>query len=83
MSIILNDSPENLLKKNEEVSILREIFDLVEAKKENKQVESKNVHLLEKYHIKTIKLEKINGMESCPKNRNKSKLKKLLFKQNL
>ena len=83
MSIILNDSSENRFKKNEEVLILREIFSIIEAKKENKEKESKNKELLEKYHIKSIKLEKINGIETCPKNRYKSKLQKLLIKKKI
>ena len=83
MSIILNNSSENTLKKNEENLILREIYDIIEAKKENKEIENKNNQLLEKYNIKNIKLEKINGIEACPKNRYKSKLQKLLFKKKI
>ena len=81
MSNILNDTSENLLKKNKEILILQEIFDMIEAKKENKETEIKNDQLLEKYNIKNIKLEKIYRIEAYPKNRYKSKLQKLLFKK--
>ena len=67
MSIILNNSSENTLKKNEENLILREIYDIIEAKKENKEIENKNNQLLEKYNIKNIKLEKKTILKLVPK----------------
>ena len=83
MSIILNDSSEKVFKKNEEALILREIFDIIEVKKENKEAKSKNIRLVEKYGIKSIKLGKINDIETFPKNRYKSKLQKILFKKKI
>lgn len=83
MSIQLENTSSNLLKNNEEARALREIFNLIEAKLENKEDTKQNKTLLEKYNIKNIKVENINGLENHPKNRFKSKLQKILFKKKL
>lgn len=83
MSIQLENTSSNLLKNNEEACVLREIFNLIEAKLENKEETKQNKTLLEKYNIKNIKVENINGLENHPKNRFKSKLQKILFKKKL
>jgi hypothetical protein len=83
MSIQLENTSSNLLKNNEEARVLREIFNLIEAKLENKEDTKQNKTLLEKYNIKNIKVENINGLENHPKNRFKSKLQKILFKKKL
>jgi len=81
MSIIKNNTQENILQNNEEALILREIFNIIEDKNKNKKVDDKNNELFEKYHIKNIKLEQINNIDSHPKNKYKSKLQKILFKK--
>ena len=83
MSIILHNVKENTLKNNEEACILREIFNIIEAKKEKKEIDNKNNPLLEKYKIKNIKLENIKEINKQPKNRFKSKLQKMLLKKSL
>ena len=83
MSIILHNVKENTLKNNEEACILREIFNIIEAKKEKKEIDNKNNPLLEKYKIKNIKLENIKEINKQPKNRFKSKLQKMLLKKGL
>lgn len=83
MSIQLENTSSNLLKNNEEARVLREIFNHIEAKLENKEDTKQNKTLLEKYNIKNIKVENINGLENHPKNRFKSKLQKILFKKKL
>lgn len=83
MSIQLENTSSNLLKNNEEACVLREIFNLIEAKLENKEETKQNKTLLEKYNIKNIKVENINGLENHPKNRFKSKLQKIIFKKKL
>ena len=80
MSIKLENAPQNLLKHNEEACALREIFNIIEAKLENTEVKNNN-HLLEQYKIKNIKLKINSGLGVNPKNRFKSKLKKILFKK--
>ena len=80
MLIKLENAPQNLLKHNEEACALREIFNIIEAKLENTEVKNNN-HLLEQYKIKNIKLEINSGLGVNPKNRFKSKLKKILFKK--
>ena len=81
MSIILNNTQENSLKNNEEACILREIFNIIEAKKENKEIDNKNNILLEKYKIKNLKLENIHEFNRHPKNKFKSKLQKIILKK--
>ena len=83
MSIILHNVKENTLKNNEEACILREIFNIIEAKIEKKEIDNKNNPLLEKYKIKNIKLENIKEINKQPKNRFKSKLQKMLLKKSL
>ena len=83
MSIILQNIEENSLKNNEEACILREIFNIIEAKKERKEIDNIKNPLLEKYNIKIIKIEKINEFNKQPKNRFKSKLQKILSKKSL
>ena len=83
MSIILHNIEENSHKNNEEACILREIFNIIEAKKEKKEIDSIKNPLLEKYNIKKIKIEKINDLNKQPKNKFKSKLQKILFKKTL
>ena len=81
MSIIKNNTQENTLQTNEEIFILREIFNIIEDKNKNKKVDDKNNELIEKYNIKDIKVEKLSKIESNPKNKYKSKLQKILFKK--
>ena len=81
MSNITNDEEENIFKNNEEACILREIFNIIEAKKENKEIDNKKNVLLEKYKIKNLKLENIHGLNKYPKNKFKSKLQKLILKK--
>ena len=83
MSIILHNTEENNLKDNEEACILREIFNIIEAKKEKKETSNKINPLFEKYKIKNIKLENMKDLNKQPKNRFKSKLQKMLFKKTL
>ena len=80
MSIRLENAPSNLLKDNEEACALREIFNIIEAKLENKE-DKNNSYLLGKYNIKNLKLENNRGLGVNPKNRFKSKLQKILFKK--
>ena len=82
MSFLFNNSQEKSLKNNEEAIILREIFNIIEAKKNNKEIENKDNELLAKYKIKNIKLGNIsNDLNKPPKNRFKSKLQKILIKK--
>ncbi len=83
MSIIKNNTQDNILQNNEEAIILREIFNIIEDKNKNKnkKVDVKNNELIEKYHIKNIKLEKLNNIDSNPKNKYKSKLQRILLKK--
>ena len=83
MSIIFDSSAEKTLKNNEEALVLREIFNIIEAKIENKEDQKKNSPLLNKYHIKSLKIEKLGGIDEHPKNRYKSKLQKILLKKKL
>lgn len=83
MSIISTNTLEKRLLIHEEACILREIFNIVEAKKENKESEIKKSPIIEKYNIKNIKLVSINGIEANPKNRYRAKLQKILSKKNL
>ena len=83
MSIILHNIEENSHKGNEEACILREIFNIIEAKKEKKEIDIIKNPLLEKYNIKKIKIEQINGLNKQPKNRFKLKLQKIIFKKTL
>ena len=76
------NSLETNLKDNEEAQVLKALFNMIKDKKENKGVESKDNSLLEKYKIKNIELEKINGFDISPKNRYKLKLQKIIFKKN-
>ena len=64
---------------------MREIYNIVEAKKENKEIEieNKNNILNEKFNIKNIELSNLISIENKPKNRYKSKLQKLLFKKKM
>ena len=77
MSIIKKNTQENILQNNEETLILREIFNIIE----NKKVIDKNNKLIEKYKIKDIKIQKLNNIDSNPKNKYKSKLQKILLKK--
>ena len=81
MSIIKNKTHENTLQKDEEILILREIFNIIEDKNKNKKVNDKNNELIEKYHIKDIKIDKLSNINSNPKNKYKSKLQKILLKK--
>ena len=81
MSIISNNTLEKTLLVNEEVCILREIFNIIEAKKENKEIEIKKSSIIEKYNIKNIKLISIDGIDARPKNRYRAKLQKILSKK--
>ena len=81
MSIIKNNTQENTLQNNEEIFILREIFNIIEDKNKNRKVDDKNNELITKYNIKDIKIEKLNKIDSNPKNKYKSKLQKILFKK--
>lgn len=85
MSIKINNSLKKNLKNNEEACILREIFNIVEAKIEKKkiEIESKDNSLNEKYNITNLELSNLNSMEIPQKNRYKSKIQKLLFKKKL
>ena len=85
MSIEINNSEKKTLKTNEEAFVLREIFNNIEAKKENKEIGIKNIDnsINEKYNIRNLELSNLNGIEIHPKNRYKSKLQKLLFKKKL
>ena len=83
MSIISNNTLEKRALINEEACILREIFNIIEAKKENKEPEIKKSPIIEKYNIKNIKLVRFNGIETSPKNRYRAKLQKILSKKNL
>ena len=77
MSINTNNSQEN----NEAASLLRKIFNIIEDKKRNKEINNKSSELLEKYQIKNINFEKLNNIDSHPKNKYKVKLQKILFKK--
>ena len=79
MSIIKKNTQENILQNNEETLILREIFNIIEDR--NKKVIDKNNKLIEKYKIKDIKIQKLNNIDSNPKNKYKSKLQKILLKK--
>lgn len=81
MSIIKNNTQENILQNNEEALILREIFNIIEDKNKDKKVDNKNNELIERYHIKNIKIEKLRNIYSNPKNKYKSKLQKILLKK--
>lgn len=81
MSIIKNNTQENILQNNEEALILREIFNIIEDKNKDKKVDNKNNELIERYHIKNIKIEKLSNIDSNPKNKYKSKLQKILLKK--
>ena len=81
MSIISNNTLEKRLLVNEEPCILREIFNIIEAKKENKEIDIKKSPIIEKYNIKNIKLVSIDGIDAHPKNRYRAKLKKILSKK--
>jgi len=81
MSIIKNNTQENNLQNNEEALILREIFNVIEDKNKDKKVDNKNNELIERYHIKNIKIEKLSNIDSNPKNKYKSKLQKILLKK--
>lgn len=83
MSIISNNTLEKSLLINEEACILREIFNIIEAKKESKEVEVKKSTIVEKYNIKNIKLVSIDGIEARPKNRYRAKLQKIFAKKKL
>ena len=81
MSIILNNTQVNSLKNNEEACILREIFNIMEAKNENKEIDNKKNPLLEKYKIKNLKLGNMQELNRHPKNKFKSKLQKIILKK--
>ena len=81
MSILINKNQETNLNYNEEAFILREIFNIIKAQKENKKIESKKIPIVEKYTIKNIKIENLNNIEAHPKNRYKSKLQKIFTKK--
>jgi hypothetical protein len=81
MSIIKNKTHENTLQNDEEILILREIFNIIEDKNKNKKVNDKNNELIEKYHIKDIKINKLSNINSNPKNKYKSKLQNILLKK--
>ena len=81
MSIISNKTLEKSLLINEEACILREIFNIIEAKKESKEVEVKKSTIVEKYNIKNIKLVSIDGIDTRPKNRYRAKLQKIFSKK--
>ena len=76
MSINANNSQEN----NEAAFLLRKIFNIIEDKKRNKEISNKSSELLEKYQIKNFNFEKLNNIDSHPKNKYKVKLQKILFK---
>ena len=77
MSVITNNSQEN----NEAAFLLRKIFNIIEDKKRNKEINNKSSELLEKYQIKNINFEKLYNIDSHPKNKYKVKLQKILFKK--
>ena len=77
MSLTLNNSQEN----NEAAFILRKIFSIIEDKKRNKEINNKSSELLEKYQIKNFKFEKLNNIDSHPKNKYRVKLRKILLKK--
>ena len=81
MSIKSNNTLEKRLLVNEEACILREIFNIIEAKKENKEIEIKNSPIIEKYNIKNIKLVSIESIDTRPKNRYRAKLQKIFSKK--
>ena len=81
MSITSDNTQEKNIKDNEEAQVLRNIFDIVEEKKQNNSMENKNSSLLEKYKIKNMKIEKLVGIEENPKNRYKMKLQNLFNKK--
>ena len=74
---------EDSLKNNEEAQVLKVVFNMIKDKKENKDIESKDSSLLEKYKIKNIQLEKIDGFDVHPRNRYMIKLQKIFFKKNI
>ena len=74
---------EDSLKNNEEAQVLKVVFNMIKDKKENKDTESKDNSLLEKYKIKNIQLEKIEGFDVRPRNRYMIKLQKIFFKKNI
>ena len=54
---------------------------IIESKKENTKEQNINSPIFDKYKIKSIKIEKLSGIEEHPKNRYKSKLQKILLKK--
>ena len=79
MSIIANNSQEN----NEAAFLLRKLFCIIEDKKRNKELNNKSSELIEKYQINNINFEKLNIIDSHPKNKYRVKLRQILFKKNL
>ena len=74
---------EDSLKNNEEAQVLKVVFNMIKDKKENKDTESKDNSLLEKYKIKNIQLVKIEIFDVRPRNRYMIKLQKIFFKKNI
>ena len=79
MSISTNNSQEN----NDAAFLLRKIFNIIEDKKRNKEINNKSNELLEKYQIKSFKFEKLNNFDCHPKNRYRVKLRKILLKKKI
>ena len=79
---IFNTREDNL-KNNEEAQVLKVLFNMIKDKNENKDIESKDSSLLEKYKIKNIQLVKIEGFDVRPRNRYMIKLQKIFFKKNI
>ena len=74
---------EDSLKNNEEAQVLKVLFNMIKDKNENKDIESKDSSLLEKYKIKNIQLVKIEIFDVRPRNRYMIKLQKIFFKKNI
>ena len=76
MSLIPNCDKRNNLNNIKEALIIREIFNIIESKNINENIENKNDDLLEKYKIHNIKSN--IGINNLSKNRYKIKIRKLL-----
>ena len=76
MSLIPNCEKRNNLNNIKEALIIREIFNIIESKNINENIENKNDDLLEKYKIHNIKSN--IGINNLSKNRYKIKIRKLL-----
>ncbi len=81
MTVNSNNNNENNLKNNKEAQILKDIFNSIKEKKDNNDSQNTIDPLLEKYNIKNVNLEGLNGINTCTKNVYKIKLQKLFSKK--